>query len=139
MGAIAPAVVIPVAVVLLYFLIPGVHSEPWTPLRVSGLVLAVIGYALVITARVQLGRSFSVKPKATELVAHGLYSHIRNPMYVFLDVMLVGVIVMLNVPWVLLAVPVLIVMQSWQARRESKVLEAKFGQAYLGYRRQTWF
>ncbi len=139
MSTIGPAVVLPVVVALLYFLIPGVRSEPWTPLRISGLALAMIGYVLVVTARVQLGRSFSVKPKATELVAHGLYSRIRNPIYVFLDLMLVSVILMLNVPWALLVVPVLVVAQSLQARRESKVLEAKFGQTYLDYRRQTWF
>jgi protein-S-isoprenylcysteine O-methyltransferase Ste14 len=139
MSTVGPAVAIPVVVALLYFLIPNVRSEPWTPLRISGLALAVAGCVLVVTARIQLGRSFSVKPKATDLVAHGLYSRIRNPMYVFLDLMLVGVILMLNFPWALLVVLVLIVAQSLQAHRESKVLEAKFGQAYLDYRRQTWF
>lgn len=139
MSTIGPAVVIPAIVALFYFLIPGVRSEPLTTLRVSGLVMATIGYVLVVTARVQLGRSFSVRPKANELVSHGLYSLIRNPMYVFLDLMLVGVILLLNLPWVLLVVPILIIMQSVQAHRESKLLEAKFGQTYRDYRRQTWF
>ncbi len=139
MSTIGPALAIPAIVALLYFLIPGVRSETWTTLRVSGLGVATIGYVLVVTARVQLGRSFSVQPKASELVSHGLYSRIRNPMYVFLDLMLVGVCFLLNLPWALLVVPILTIMQSAQAHRESKVLEAKFGQVYRDYRRQTWF
>ena len=34
-------------------------------------------------ARLQLGKSFAVNPQAKELVTHGLYSKIRNPMYLF--------------------------------------------------------
>jgi protein-S-isoprenylcysteine O-methyltransferase Ste14 len=94
---------------------------------------------LVLTARVPLACSFSVKPKATELVTHGWYSRMRNPMYVWLDLMLLGIILILRVPWILLVFPVLLVTQTLQARRERKVLEAKSGQAYLDYRRQTWF
>ena len=79
----------------------------------------------MVTARIQLGRSFSVKPKATEVVAHGLYSRIRNPMYVFLDLMVVGVILMLNFPWALLVAPVLIVAQSLQAYRDGQSAGSK--------------
>jgi len=38
------------------------------------------GVAFIGVARCQLGKSFSIKPKARELVAHGLYSKIRNPL-----------------------------------------------------------
>jgi hypothetical protein len=58
----------------------------------------MIGYLLVLTARMQLACSFSVKPKA-----HGTCD-----------------------PWVVLA----------YAQPDVRL---KFGQAYLDYRRQTWF
>ena len=134
-----PAVVVPLIVVLLYVLVPGVRERPWTAVRIAGAILAVIAYALVFAARIQLGRSFSVRPQAKELVTHALYSRIRNPMYVFVDIMLFGLILALHLHWLFLILPVFVVFQARQARREAKVLQEKFGQAYLDYRKQTWF
>jgi protein-S-isoprenylcysteine O-methyltransferase Ste14 len=134
-----PAFVIPLIVFLLYVLVPGLRESPWTGVRIAGAMLAVIAYALVIASRVQLGKSFSVRPQATELVAHGLYSRIANPMYVFLDIMLLGLILASTWNWLFAILPVLMVFQVWQAGREAKVLQQKFGQAYLDYRKQIWF
>jgi protein-S-isoprenylcysteine O-methyltransferase Ste14 len=124
---------------MLYLFVPGLKEQPWTGLRIAGAVLAVVGYSLFVTARLQLGKSFSVRPKAKELVTLGLYSRIRNPIYVFVDVMICGVILALRLYWLFLLYPVLVVMHVLRARREAKVLQEKFGQAYLEYRNQTWF
>jgi protein-S-isoprenylcysteine O-methyltransferase Ste14 len=139
MRAFIPAIFIAVAVLLLYLFIPGLKEQPWTALRIGGAVLAVVTYALVVAARIQLGKSFSVRPEARELITHGLYARIRNPMYVFLDLMVLGLILSLELYWVLVILAVLVVFQVRQARREAGVLLAKFGQAYLDYRKQTWF
>jgi len=135
----APAVVIAFVVLLLYLFVPGVKEQPWTASRIAGGFLVVFGYVLVITARVQLGTSFSVRPEARELVTHGLYSRIRNPMYVFLDVLLFGLVLVLRIYWLFLILAGLAISQRLQARREAKLLQEKFGQAYLDYRKQTWF
>jgi len=42
-------------------------------------------------------------------------------------------------PALWLVVPAIIVMQTLRARREARVLEAAFGNAYRDYRRKTWF
>lgn len=139
MRVYAPAVVIALVVLLLYLFVPGVKEQPWTTSRIAGAFLAVFGYVLVITARVQLGTSFSVRPEAKGLVTHGLYSRIRNPMYVFLDVLLFGVILVLHMYWLFVILAGLAIPQGLQARREVKLLQEKFGQAYLDYRNQTWF
>jgi len=139
MRVYAPAVVIASFVLLLYLFVPGVKEEPWTASRIAGAFLTVFGYVLVITARVQLGTSFSVRPEARELVTHGLYSRIRNPMYVFLDVLLFGLVLVLRIYWLFLILAGLAISQGLQARREAKLLQEKFGQAYLDYRNQTWF
>ena len=60
-------------------------------------------------------------------------------MYVFLDLMVLGLILSLELYWLLVILAVLVVFQVRQARREAGVLLAKFGQAYLDYRKQTWF
>ncbi|MEO8596443.1 MAG: hypothetical protein ABI759_24200 [Candidatus Solibacter sp.] len=52
--------------------------------------------------------------------------------------MLVGLILALYWLW-LLVVPLAMALQAVQVRGEAKVLRGKFGQAYLDYRKPTWF
>jgi protein-S-isoprenylcysteine O-methyltransferase Ste14 len=134
-----PAIVVPLVVLLLYAFVPGVKERPWTMLRIAGAVLAVVGYSTFVTARLQLGKSFAVTPQAKELVSLGLYSRIRNPIYVFVDVMIFGLILALHLYWLFALFPLLVAMHVYRAHQEAKVLQGKFGQAYLAYRNQTWF
>lgn len=94
---------------------------------------------LLFTARWQLGRSFSVTPQARELVTQGLYSKIRNPIYVFSSLLLAGVLIALQYRYALLLLVVLIPVQAIRAHQEAKVLEARFGEQYRKYREGTWF
>ncbi len=112
---------------------------PHGPLRWIGLLLALLGLAGVILARYTLGESFSWAPKATGLVTTGIYSRIRNPIYVSGTFLVVGVGLMLKRPEMLAVIAVLILVQTFRARKEAAVLEAKFGDAYREYRKQTWF
>jgi len=139
MRTAAVVIAIVVAILALFFFVPVLRDQPWTPLRIAGVIIAVIGYGLVVTARVQLGDSFSVMPQAKALVTHGLYSKIRNPMFVFVDVTIFGLILAVNFPWLLLLLALWTFAQARQAGKESKVLYDKFGQTYLDYRKQTWF
>jgi protein-S-isoprenylcysteine O-methyltransferase Ste14 len=134
-----PAIVVPVVVLVLYFIVPGVRQQPWTALRFAGVILAAAGYGLFIAARLQLGKSFSVSPQAKELVTHGLYSRIRNPIYVFVGVMWFGLIAALHLFWLLVPLTLLVILQVVRVRKEAIVLQNRFGQAYLDYRKQTWF
>jgi protein-S-isoprenylcysteine O-methyltransferase Ste14 len=110
-----------------------------SPIRYVGLAIAIIGFGFWTLARIQLGKSFSVRAKATELVTQGIYSKIRNPVYVFGTIFIAGVIIWLGRPIFLLALLVIIPMQIWRARKEAQVLEAKFGDDYRAYRAKTWF
>jgi protein-S-isoprenylcysteine O-methyltransferase Ste14 len=93
----------------------------------------------VILSRYTLGRSFSVAPKATALVTSGIYSRIRNPIYISGMIFLIGVVLIVERPKLLAVLLVLIPMQIIRARREAAVLEKKFGDAYREYRKRTWF
>jgi protein-S-isoprenylcysteine O-methyltransferase Ste14 len=106
--------------------------------RWIGLGLGLIGLGGVILARYTLGRSFSVSARATELVTRGIYSRIRNPIYVSGMVFLVGLLLMWQQPYFGIVLVALIPMQIIRARREASVLEAEFGDAYREYRARTW-
>jgi protein-S-isoprenylcysteine O-methyltransferase Ste14 len=126
------------AVLVLFWLLV-TWKGPWNVWRYIGTVLAITGVAFVGVARYQLGRSFSLKPEARELITGGLYSKVRNPIYVFGVVMLIGLALVLQAPQIWVVVGVAMVAQSFRARREARVLEAAFGDAYREYRRKTWF
>jgi len=126
-----------VAIGLIWFLIT--RSGPWNVRRYVGTVLILAGLTMIGVARYQLGRSFSVKAEAHQLVTTGLYSKIRNPIYVFGMVMITGMILILGRPEGFLVLVAAVVAQTVRARREAQVLEAAFGDAYREYRRKTWF
>lgn len=112
---------------------------PWTPNRVIGLSIALPALVLLVVARFQLGRAFSVQAKASILVTRGVYSRIRNPIYFFGMFLFLGFIIWNGNPWLFLVFAILIPMQVVRSRKEAEVLEAKFGEEYLAYRRSTWF
>ncbi|HET6178560.1 MAG TPA: isoprenylcysteine carboxylmethyltransferase family protein [Candidatus Sulfotelmatobacter sp.] len=131
------AVQITAVLALLLFLV--IMHGSWGAQRYAGTAWVVVGAAFIAVARYQLGKSFSIRPEAHELVTTGLYSKIRNPIYVFGALMIVGVILALQKPalWILLIA--VVIGQTVRARREARVLEAGFGDAYREYRRTTWF
>lgn len=122
----------------LYFVFvygPGPHEA----VRWVGLTLCLVGLSGVILARYTLGRSFSITAKAVALVTTGIYSRIRNPIYVSSVIFILGLMVMMRRPVLALVLVIIVPMQIIRARREARVLEAKFGDAYREYRERTWF
>jgi protein-S-isoprenylcysteine O-methyltransferase Ste14 len=53
--------------------------------------------------------------------------------------MWLGLIVALPLYWLFVPFLVLLVIQVFRVRREATVLQDRFGQTYLDYRKQTWF
>ena len=112
---------------------------PWTPTRIAGVVIGLPSLALLVLARIELGRSFSVRPKAQTLVTHGLYFRIRNPIYVFGGLVIAGIFLYINQPrdlWLFVAI---IPLQIYRARQEEKILQARFCDEYQQYKSRTWF
>jgi protein-S-isoprenylcysteine O-methyltransferase Ste14 len=111
----------------------------WTPWQIVGLAIAGPAFLLFVLARIQLGRAFSVRAKASTLVTTGIYARIRNPIYVFGALLSVGIFIFVHRPWLLLIWVPLLPLQWFRVRNEEQVLEAKFGDAYRDYKRKTWF
>jgi protein-S-isoprenylcysteine O-methyltransferase Ste14 len=75
---------------------------------------------------------------STALARSGPYRFTRNPMYLGLVLLLAGVAVGSNGPWLLLQVPLLVlVLQQGVIVREEAYLERKFGEDYRRYRQQV--
>jgi protein-S-isoprenylcysteine O-methyltransferase Ste14 len=109
------------------------------PVWLVALAVSVVCAGLWIVARLQLGRSFSVRPEAHELVTSGLYARFRHPIYVFGTAAFMFVLLALQGWDALPMCALLVVVQVVRARREERVLAQAFGAEYAAYRESTWF
>ena len=73
------------------------------------------------------------------MVTSGLYSRIRNPIYVFGSLFILGAIIWMGRPRLLLIFAVIFPMKIYRGGKEAEVLEAKFGAEYREYKQKTWF
>ena len=135
----ANVITLAVILVMTVWLAAHVGSVAWTPVKLVGGVMAAAGVVLLIVARLQLGSAFSVQAKAKKLVTTGIYSRIRNPIYVFSAVFLAGLVIVSERWLLLLPIALLVPMQVVRARKEERVLAAAFGEEYVRYKAGTWF
>jgi protein-S-isoprenylcysteine O-methyltransferase Ste14 len=131
----AVQIVVVCALLWFVFTMPGI----WDLQRSIGSFLLLAGVCGIAVARWQLGKSFAIRAEAHHLVTRGIYSKIRNPIYVFGTVLFAGFVLIIHRPVLWLLVLFIVIMQTVRARREARVLEASFGDAYREYRRKTWF
>jgi len=113
--------------------------EPGSTHYLIGLGIAVAGFALSIVARVQLGRSFSIRARATRLVTTGLYSKFQHPIYLFRGIAFLGLFIAWGRLIPLICFLLIYPLQNLRAKREGKVLEDAFGDEYRRYKASTWF
>ena len=128
-----------VPLVAVAFLLFAFVPRPWTVLRSLGLAVTLGACAALTIARLQLANSFTILPEANELVTQGIYSRVRNPIYLFSAIAIAGLLLYLNrldLFWFFL---ILIPLQILRARKEGAVLEVRFGEAYRQYKARTWF
>jgi protein-S-isoprenylcysteine O-methyltransferase Ste14 len=109
------------------------------PIALAGILLAAVSFSLALLSRIQLGKSFAFTPRAKGLVTHGLYSRIRNPMYVFVDLTVIGLTLATHFWYLACILLVLLPLQIRNARKERELLQEKFGETYLAYKATTWF
>jgi protein-S-isoprenylcysteine O-methyltransferase Ste14 len=104
-----------------------------------GIGLIIPSFVLLLIVFHQLGDSFAVAPQAKELVTKGLYAKIRHPMYLFQIVLFLGLAMVSRAVITYGFCIFAIVFVIWRVRRENRILEEKFGDAYRAYHEQVWF
>jgi protein-S-isoprenylcysteine O-methyltransferase Ste14 len=103
-----------------------------------GLTLAVVAIAVARWGRrTMTAAGTNVRPTrpATTIVTAGPFRFSRNPLYVALTLLYVGLTTAVNTWWgVVLLVPLLTTMHFGVVLREERYLERKFGESYRAYR-----
>jgi protein-S-isoprenylcysteine O-methyltransferase Ste14 len=141
-----PNMVIKPLTLYLFSILAGILLQwlrPWPlPLGtagiIAGLLLIVGGVVVAWRASREFDRQGThVNPDfpATAVVTTGPFRYSRNPMYVALTVIQMGVGLALGSLWLLITLlPALIILHVGVITREEVYLETKFGQAYRAYK-----
>jgi protein-S-isoprenylcysteine O-methyltransferase Ste14 len=103
----------------------------------AALALSIVGVAIVIPGRRALlagGTNVDPALPTTAIVTTGPYRFSRNPLYVGLTLLYLGLASAFNTWWgAILLIPILAVMHLGVVRREERYLEQKFGEPYRQY------
>ena len=116
------------------FAVPGIDRVHW----IIGGSLIVIGLALAATGIRNFSRAGtpvpSIKPTRA-LVTTGIHGRTRNPIYLGMLLLYVGIGVAAHSPWTLiLALPLAITLRYGVVAREEAYLERRFGDVYRDYK-----
>lgn len=139
-GKLLPPVYLLAAMLLAYGLhhflpIATIIPAPWN--RV-GLVLLLLGLILIVApAAVFKARDTAIRPfdESAVLIQEGLYAYSRNPIYVGMVVLVLGIAILFGTASPLIA-PLLLafILRLVFIRVEEAMLETRFGQEYRTYK-----
>ena len=112
---------------------------PWAVRWILGGALALGGVALLLsfnTAFVRRGTAVEPWKPTTAIVTTGPYRFTRNPAYLGMALLYIGLSLLADAPWALLTLPIVIVIiDRMVIAREERYLERKFGAEYVDYKR----
>lgn len=127
--------------------LPATESKAPIPFESSlaGIVIVMLAFAIGGLALREMRRArttFHPGRSATALVQSGVFSRTRNPMYLSLALVILGLAIGTANPWMAVMAPLfMIYLQERVVRREEAYLGARFGEAYAAYRKRVrrWF
>ena len=103
-----------------------------------GLMLVALGAGVAIWGRRTMkaaGTNINPTLPAKAIVSSGPFRFSRNPLYLSLTTIYLGLTLAVNTWWgIVVLIPLLIVMHRGVVLREERYLEQKFGQSYRQYR-----
>jgi protein-S-isoprenylcysteine O-methyltransferase Ste14 len=103
-----------------------------------GIIISIIGITtLILAANLFRKNKNPVNPSGSTqlIICSGIYKYTRNPMYLSLTCIFIGVSIITN-SWFsfVLLLPLLTICQKGIIEREEKYLTQKFGDEYLSYK-----
>ena len=111
-----------------------------TLMAVIGIVLVMLGIALAVWARIELGRNWGMpmsQREDPELITGGPYAYVRHPIYSGIILGMIGSAIGHSVVWTL---PLVLfgAYFIYSARREEELMCALFPESYPAYMRRTY-
>ncbi|MDA2933946.1 isoprenylcysteine carboxylmethyltransferase family protein [Acidobacteria bacterium AH-259-D05] len=102
-------------------------------------VLLILGSTLIgasaLRALARARTTFDSREPTTTIVTDGAFRYSRNPMYLSMTLLYLGLASLINSLWILLLVlPLMVVIQRGVVEREEQYLERKFDEEYLRYK-----
>ena len=111
--------------------------EGWVQFAVGIPVIAVgLGFGMrAIAAFSHAGTDDRFAKATSVIVTTGLNARTRNPMYMGLTLIYLGLVLTINAVWALVGLPVLVLYLHFGViRREERYLEDRFGDEYMDYK-----
>jgi len=140
---------VPPPLIFFFFFSIGLALSHWIPTDYMdaaaahwvGGVLIAIGVVVALSAVYNFARAgTNLRPDrpSSALVRTGPYRFTRNPMYLSMTIVYVGVALMLQSVWSLVLLPVVIALiQTQVIRREEAYMERRFGADYVRLKREV--
>ncbi len=138
--------VIPPPLVYLVFFLAGLGLDylwplPLLPRAVQyalGFTILALGFllfGLALREFVRHGTSVDPRKATTAVISSGPFRHTRNPIYVAMNLLMVGLAVAIDSPWILLMlIPADLFIHRFVVLREEAAMERQFGDAYRRYK-----
>ena len=142
-GVIAPPPVIYLGSLGLGFvlevLLPGAELPGWAQWAGAAIIAAGVGLVVAFErAFTRAGTDANPYRASTALATDGPYRFSRNPAYLGMASIFIGIALAADAPWALvMLVPAILLMHYGVILREERYLEGLFGEEYLRYKRTT--
>ena len=113
--------------------LPGMFPLPWFGAAI--VFISIILAATALKTFAQTKTNVDVRKPALHVVTNGPYLFTRNPMYLSMTLLVMGIAVWLNELWFLLAlILTVLIVRYGVIGREENYLERKFGEEYIRYK-----
>jgi protein-S-isoprenylcysteine O-methyltransferase Ste14 len=144
-----PGVIFPPPLLMLLALVAALALHYFLPLPIAtralavalGAAFSVFGIGIAAWGRITLvkgGTNVNPYKPTTSIISGGPFAFTRNPLYVGLQSLFIGLSLLVGTWWgLVLFVPAFLVLHYGVVLREEAYLERKFGQVYLSYKSKT--
>ena len=124
----------------LSFIFPVSFLPRLISLPLAALAMLGVGWFSTAALRTMTRAQTAIDPAkpTTAIVSDGVFRFSRNPLYLSLTLLYIGISLLCNALWaLLLLLPLLVIVQIGVIQREEVYLERKFGDEYLRYKTQV--
>ncbi|MBK8808370.1 MAG: isoprenylcysteine carboxylmethyltransferase family protein [Bacteroidales bacterium] len=128
-----------ILIVISYFLIPEYNLLPF-PFNLLGVIISFLGFVIMGKARDLFKKNQTTLDieKSTFLIDEGVFSKTRNPMYIGMFLLLLGIgICFMNIISILLPFLFIISIHFVFVLKEEKLMTEVFGQEYIHYKEKV--